>query len=137
MGWRRFNVHRRIFSMHAIFKFRFALALGGLCLASANAQPALPDTKSIEIPMHIEGGMPVIEVQVNGQGPFLFGIDTGAQGSARIDSALVEKLGLKPSGEVRAGDPSMRNAQTVTTVKLDSLIVGGRRFSEVTAVSRN
>ena len=124
--------------MHAIFKFRFALVLAGLNLTFANAQPApLPDPKAIEIPMQSEGGMPVIEVQINGQGPFLFGIDTGAQGSARIDSALVEKLGLKPSGEVRAGDPSMKNAQTVATVKLDSLIVGGRHFTEVTAVSRN
>jgi hypothetical protein len=124
--------------MHAIFKFRFVFAMGAFCLASANAQQApFPDTKAIEIPMQVEGGMPVIEVQVNGQGPFLFGIDTGAQGPARIDSTLVKKLGLKPSGEVRAGDPSMKNAQAVATVKLDSLIVGSRRFTEVTAVSRN
>ena len=43
---------------------------------SADSAPKLP----IEIPMRIDGGMPSIELMVNGQGPFLFGIDTGAQG---------------------------------------------------------
>jgi predicted aspartyl protease len=121
--------------MHAIFRFTFINVLIALCLAHANAQTT--DTKAIEIPMQLEGGMPVIEVQINGQGPFLFGIDTGAQGTARIDSALVERLGLKPTGEIRAGDPSMKNVQASATVKLDSIVAGGRRFADVTAVSRN
>ena len=91
----------------------------------------------LEIPMQIEGGLPTIELMVNGQGPFLFGIDTGAQGGPRIDSSLVEKLRLKASGQVSVTDPSGRNPQTVDTVKLDSVAIGGLRFSDVTAVSRN
>jgi hypothetical protein len=92
---------------------------------------------SIEIPMRIEGGLPVIELIVNGQGPFLFGIDTGAQAGPRIDSSLVEKLGLKSSGQVSVTDPSGRNPQTVDTVKLDSVAIGDLRFTGVTAASRN
>ena len=121
--------------MHVIFKSTFVFALIVVCLGHANAQTT--NTKTIEIPMQLEGGMPVIEVQVNGQGPFLFGIDTGAQGAARIDATLVEKLGLKPTGEIRAGDPSMKNVQIAATVKLDSIVAGGRRFVDVTAASRN
>jgi hypothetical protein len=48
---------------------------------SADSAAKLP----IEIPMRIEGGMPEIELMVNGKGPFLFGIDTGAV-AARVVS---------------------------------------------------
>lgn len=92
---------------------------------------------TIEIPLRIEGGMPAIELMVNGQGPFLFGIDTGAQAGPHIDSSLVEKLKLKSSGQVSVGDPSGRNPQTVDTVKLDSVAIGNLRFTDVTAISRN
>lgn len=100
---------------------------------SADSGPKLP----VEIPLRMEGGLPVIELMVNGQGPFLFGIDTGAQGSSRIDTSLVEKLKLKASGQVQATDGSGRNPQTVETVKLDSIAIGNLRFADVTAGSRN
>jgi predicted aspartyl protease len=100
---------------------------------SANSGPKLP----VEIPMRREGGMPVIELMVNGQGPFLFGIDTGAQGGSRIDTSLVEKLQLKSSGQVQATDGSGRSLQVVDTVKLDSVAIGNLRFADVTAGSRN
>jgi hypothetical protein len=100
---------------------------------SADSGPKLP----VEIPLRMEGGLPVIELMVNDQGPFLFGIDTGAQGSSRIDTSLVEKLQLKPSGKVQATDGSGRNPQTAETVKLDSISIGNLRFADVTAGSRN
>jgi hypothetical protein len=93
--------------------------------------------KPLEIPMKIEGGMPTIELMVNGKGPFVFGIDTGAQGGARIDSSLMEKLALKPSGQVQATDGSGRNPQMAEMVKLDSIEIGSLRFADVTAGSRN
>lgn len=91
----------------------------------------------LEIPMKVDGGMPTIEVMVNGKGPFVFGVDTGAQGGARIDSSLMEKLALKPSGHVQATDGSGRNPQMAEVVKLDSIDVGSLRFTDVTAGSRN
>lgn len=100
---------------------------------SADSSPKLP----IEIPMQLDGGMPAIELMVNGQGPFLFGIDTGSQAGPRIDSSLVEKLKLKSSGQVSVSDPSSRNPQTVDTVKLDSVAIGNLRFADVEAISRN
>jgi Aspartyl protease len=100
---------------------------------SADSAPKLP----IEIPMRLDGGMPMIELMVNGQGPFLFGVDTGAQAGPRIDSSLVEKLKLKASGQVSVTDPSGRNPQTVDTVKLDSIAIGSLRFTDVEAASRN
>ena len=100
---------------------------------SADSAPKFP----IEIPMRTEGGMPAIELMVNGKGPFLFAIDTGAEGGPRLDSSLMEKLGLKSSGQMRDGDPSGRNPRMAETVKLDSIEVGGLRFTGVAATSRN
>jgi aspartyl protease len=100
---------------------------------STDSAPKFP----IEIPLRLDGDMPVIEVMVNGKGPFLFAIDTGAEGGPRLDSSLVEKLGLKPSGQIREGDPSGRNPRMAETVKLDSIEVGGLRFTGVDATSRN
>jgi len=102
-------------------------------LRSADSAPKLP----LEFPMLVGEGMPTVEVMVNGQGPFVFGFDTGAQAGPRIDASLVEKLNLKATGEVQATDPSGRNPQASATVKLDSLSIGGLRFTDVTAVSRN
>jgi hypothetical protein len=100
---------------------------------SADSGPKLP----VEIPLRMEGGMPAIELMVNGQGPFLFGIDTGAQGGSRIDTSLVEKLKLKSSGQIQATDGSGRNPQTVETFKLDSVALGDLRFTGVMAGARN
>jgi hypothetical protein len=100
---------------------------------SADSGPKLP----VEIPLRMESGMPVIELMVNGQGPFLFGLDTGAQGGPRIDTSIVEKLQLKSTGQVQATDGSGRSPQTVETVKLDSVAIGSLRFTDVAAFSRN
>src|SRR2546423_3657851 len=99
----------------------------------ANASPKLP----IEVPMETGDGMPTIEVMVNGQGPFVFGFDTGAQAGPRIDASLVEKLKLKSTGQVQATDPSRRNVQTSETYKLDSVSVGSLRLTDVTVASRD
>jgi predicted aspartyl protease len=90
-----------------------------------------------ELPMKFRGLMPAVEVMVNGQGPFLFAIDTGAQGTLRVDSSLVEKLALKKSGEARASDGSGQNARTLDTVGVDSVKVGGFEFTGLTALTRN
>jgi Aspartyl protease len=102
-------------------------------LPAADFAPKLP----VEFPIQVGEGMPTIEVMVNGQGPFVFGFDTGAQAGPRIDASLVEKLNLKATGEVPASDSSGRNPQASATVKLDSLSIGSLRFTGVTAVSRN
>ena len=78
-----------------------------------------------------------VEVMINGQGPFLFGFDTGAQGDPRIDVSLVEKLKLKSTGQVQATDPSRRNYQASETYKVDSLSVGSLHLTDVTVIGRN
>ncbi len=93
--------------------------------------------QGFELPMQLLGSMPAVEVMVNGKGPFIFAIDSGAQGMARVDSALVEKLGLKTSGAVQSTDGSGRGPQQMQTVRLESIEIGGLRFSDIDAATRN
>lgn len=92
--------------------------------------------KSVEVPMKFREGEPVIEVMVNGQGPFLFAIDTGGQGDARADESLVKTLGLKKIGEAQAGDPSGKNNINLDMVRIDSLKIGDLEFRDLEALSR-
>ena len=109
-----------------------------LILAFVMCPEVAAQTKtSIELPMKMRGLMPAVEVMVNGKGPFLFAIDTGGQGQARLDVTLVEKLGLKASGEVRAGDGSGTNVRVFPTFDVDSIDVGGIKFNKITAMSRD
>lgn len=85
----------------------------------------------VVVPMVIEGWQPIIEVKVNGEGPFRFLFDTGAAGGGRISADLANRLGLQEVGEVIASDPSRRNARTVKRVGIDTLEIGGAKFSGI------
>lgn len=108
-------------------------ALALLTLTPAHAEPA----GEVDLPMQLRGPMPAVEVTVNGKGPYLFAIDTGAQGQARVDSSLVEALGLQPTGEARGSDGSGKSARAMAMVHLDSIGVGGLVFRNVTALARD
>jgi predicted aspartyl protease len=103
--------------------------------AQTNAAAVKPTV--VEVPMLFRGPTPAVEVMVNGQGPFIFAIDTGAQGMARIDSSLAERLKLKPVGQVQAGDGSGRNTRRMDVFELDSLTLGSVQLKAVRAPSRD
>lgn len=54
--------------------------------------------QAIVIPMDISTTRPIVEVKINGEGPYKFIFDTGS-GTNVIDQGLAEKLGLKVVGE--------------------------------------
>ena len=94
-------------------------------------------------PMQMRGLMPVVEVKLNGQGPFAFMIDTGAGMQADIDVSVAQRLNLRANGRVLNGDPSGQNDREVLTAQIDSIALGqGERdggtveFRNVTAIVR-
>ena len=87
-------------------------------------------------PMHMRGLMPVVEVKLNGQGPFVFMIDTGAGMQADIDPSVAERLKLPLSGRAINGDPSGQNDREVATATIESLSIGKAEFRNVIAVIR-
>src|SRR5256886_17409342 len=79
-------------------------------------------------PMQFRGLMPVIEVELNGQGPFAFMIDTGAGMQADIDTSVAVRLKLRPNGRAINGDPSGENDREVETTIIDSIAFAGAEF---------
>lgn len=99
-------------------------------------QTELPSSR-VEVPLHFPADLPAVEVMVDGQGPFLFAIDTGAQGTGWADVTLVEKLGLEVTGRVQAGDGSGRRGAFMDVVRIESLSFGGATFKGLNAPSRD
>jgi hypothetical protein len=109
-----------------------SIALLVACIVSVAAQ-----NRSVAVaPMHFRGLMPVIEVKLNGQGPFVFAIDTGGGMQADIDPSVATQLKLEPHGTVLSGDPSLQNDRRLEITRIDSLTFGGAEFRHVTALIR-
>ena len=109
-----------------------AIALCLTCVASAAAQ-----NRTVAVaPMQFRGLMPVIEVMLNGQGPFVFAIDTGGGMQADIDPSVATQLNLEPIGKFRIGDPSRENDREIEATRITSLTFGGAEFRNVTALIR-
>lgn len=109
-----------------------SIALILVCLCSVEAQ----DSSVAVAPLRMRGLMPVVEVKLNGQGPFAFMIDTGAGMEADIDTAVAERLQLGLNGRAINGDPSGENDREVATTTIDSIEIGRANFRNVTAVVR-
>ncbi|HWW75645.1 MAG TPA: retropepsin-like aspartic protease, partial [Pyrinomonadaceae bacterium] len=112
------------------------LLFGSLPGAAQTSTRMAPNTSAVDVPMILLGSRPAVEVMVNGKGPFVFAIDTGAAGMARVDSSLVEKLHLKVVGQMQAGDGSGRS-RGMDVVQLDSIAFGGVQFNNVRAPTRD
>jgi hypothetical protein len=126
--------------MQAFLRLSLIVAIILSCVAwhTPEAHCAGPEIKlPIEVPMQTGDPLFTVDMMINGQGPFVFAFDTGAQGDPRIDVSLVEKLKLKSTGQVQATDPSRRNYQASETYKLESLAVGSLRLSDITVIGRN
>jgi hypothetical protein len=77
------------------------------------------------LPITFTSGVPTLDVEINGKGPFKIGFDTGAPGGPHLSTRLVQELGLQPVGEAMVGDPSGRKGLSVKLYRLDSVAFGG------------
>lgn len=107
-----------------------------LALAIEQGEPPRPVSASlaapvVEVPMDLASGRPVVELRLEGKGPYRFILDTGA-GSTVVDAALARELGLRAVGETRLGDPSDPEALAAQMVYAESLVLGGVALSGVT-----
>lgn len=110
--------------MHSFKGLIGSIALVFVSVVSVPAQNSSVESVAVA-PMHMRGPMPVVEVKLNGQGPFAFMIDTGAGMQADIDTLVAERLGLHPSGRAVNGDPSGENDREVATVTIESIVLTG------------
>jgi len=86
------------------------------------------------VPLDLRMGQPIVDVMLNGQGPYRMFLDTGA-GTTVLDSTLAAELGLKSRGKTRIGDPADPQAIEADQVMLDTLRLGNASFTGVPAVT--
>ncbi len=82
--------------------------------------------------MRLVRGRPLVDVRINGGGPYPFLLDTGAAGDARADAGLVEKLKLPVVGESRGGAPGGQ-VVTMPIVQFDTIEIGAAKWAPVAA----
>jgi Aspartyl protease len=90
----------------------------------------------IEVPM-LAGDEVLLEVRVDGKGPYRFALDTGAARGGRIDGKLAKALGLPVVGRALTGDPTGKNRQDVEIVQARTLTLGGASFRDVELLARD
>ena len=128
-----------------IQKGLLSLAFAGLIApALAAGQPmSHPDERpakvelassNVVVPIRMEKGRPVVEVSIDGKGPFPFVLDTGAGGTV-LSGELTKELGLPVVGEVQIGDPIHPQSISAKQVRIDRLQIGAASFSGLRATS--
>ncbi len=95
--------------------------------------PAAP----VVVPMDMHASQPVVEVLVNGKGPYRFLLDTGAAGCGRVTAEFARELDLPEVGEVIVGDPSGQNVETAKRVGIKSISIGDASFHDLEMVRRD
>lgn len=80
----------------------------------------------------IEAPLPAVEVRLEGS-RYVFGLDTGAQGFARLSEHLITTERIAVTGRMRVSDPSGRNPQEVNVHTISSLVLGDMTFENVEA----
>lgn len=132
------------FSKKILWVFVFSPAL----YACANTGHTVRATKSIAdkhvqqlrgsgaIPMQLINGLPHIAISINGQGPYLFGFDSGFGAAMELDTDLAAQLGVKATDKTTIGDGSGK------TVVLDMGVVsmveiGKQTMQQVKAIIRS
>jgi predicted aspartyl protease len=91
----------------------------------------------VEVPMRMVNRRPIVDVHINGGGPYSFLIDTGGSGLARADKSLVEKLKLEVVGEARGAAGTGGQVVSMPIVRYSTLEIGGAVFKNVDAPSRD
>jgi len=102
-------------------------AYGSVKAPASASFPFLPNSRDLV----------AIEVKINGKGPYLMGIDTCAAGAGRLSTKVCDELGLPQVGEVRAGDGTGQNMQTIKLREAKSLAIGDIAFSNVKLLDRS
>lgn len=99
-------------------------SLAAFALLGACATPAAPATDAVTVPMDLSSGRPIVSAMINGQGPFNLIMDTGMPRGGLLSRAVVETLGIEPSGKKRIGSPLGGEPVEADVYTIDRLTLG-------------
>ena len=89
----------------------------------------------LSVPFRVVDGRIYVTVKVDGKGPFVFAVDTGASGMGRADAGLVAALAIPPTGSGHTSDGVA--TEQVRTVRLASVALGGFVRRDLEVVTRD
>lgn len=122
-----------------------ALLAGCAHVSTADRPSAGPDAcsltsissaeASIRIPFEIVQGRVYIQARVNGGGPYIFAVDTGASGMGRADASLTRALDLPITSQTETSDGI--NSATVDMTRLETLEIGGFVRKNLDVITRD
>jgi len=87
----------------------------------------------VRLPLQLFGQRPLVEVKINGRGPYLFILDSAAMGTV-IDERLASELGLQTAGRASATSPGGAKV-TARMVRVDEMAMGTAVISGATLVA--
>lgn len=93
-------------------------------------------SKRSVLPFILYGNKIVIEVRINGQGPYSFFVDTGAGGTV-LDQSLADELKLPVVGTTKIGDPADPQRVEASRDTIEDLKIGEATFRHVGVLSTN
>lgn len=88
---------------------------------------------SAALPIEFIGGMPTVQLMIDGKGPFRFGIETGFPGNLRLTPGVVERAGLRQVGEGLTADPSGKNPRPIAIYRAGKVTLGGITWQDIDA----
>lgn len=129
---------RRLVQLQLAFAFvaaGFGASLGAdpAPLTDQPRQVAVP-AAGTSVPIRFVSGKPVVDVFLDGRGPFAFFLDTGA-GATVLDTAFVKEIGLDAIGTTTIGDPADPEGISATKHRVGRLAIGDSSFEEFFAVA--
>lgn len=132
------NATQSFLALAAIAGAAFPASASGLtdaCTLAETLSVGVGSDALVDLPFRTIDGRIYLDVMVDGQGPFVFAVDTGASGIGRADASLVAELALQSDGESQTSD-GVATAK-VTTVRIASLALGGLVRSDVSVIARD
>jgi Aspartyl protease len=87
----------------------------------------------VSMPLQWSRGIPVVELKINGKGPFRFFFDTGAQGSV-LGLDLAKELELPVLGDARVASPGGKGVPA-QNVRMDKIELGGATLRNLSALA--
>jgi len=143
-------------SPHSVSSIPVSFPIGRMIIAAAASLLALASSEVVAQHTGLPGGppvlklppsgakiamvtgtrQPVVEVSINGKGPFRFVLDTGA-GQTMFDKKLSEELQLPILGIVQANDATSNAPKRLKLVKAELLTIGDVRISNVVGMEHD
>jgi len=120
-------VHDKRFSASC---FALLLAVASGFVQNGAAPPSIfarEATSVATFDMKLMGGRPLLDIMLNGRGPYTFFMDTGAAHSV-LDAGLAQQLELPIAGSMQMGSPLGTGEIEVDLVSLSSVAAGNLVF---------